>query len=425
MKRAALDDDRPLWRSLLSLGHLIGVRAFASVAAFMPVSTLIISCYIGLGSAASILMGRAFGAQDRGRMTRIAGTTLSVAVVMGVLLGGVCLTQLGTIVHAIGTPSDLATSSRTYATIVLLTLPLTFLYFAYAALLRGTGDSRSPFRALLIASVAVLIATPLLIEGIVGLPKLGVALHCIARARGAAFRIDRSVLVNLGIDGPTCRELLHLGLPAGLQLIMVSLSGLIIISLVNRFGSQGTAAYGLVAQMTAYVEIPAICCGMGVSVFGAQIIGARRFDRIPMLVRSGVFVNYALQSVAITLVCVAAPSLLRFIVPDVPTRSIAEQLLQVTVWSYAIFGNAGVLSAVMRSSGAVLFPTLITIVSAWGVQVPIAIELTARYGLKGILFAYPVGFAANLLLQFGYYWCIWRQDAVRLELSLSNAGVGA
>jgi putative MATE family efflux protein len=374
-------------------------------------------------------------------MTRIAGTTLSVAVVMGVLLGGVCLTQLGTIVHAIGTPSDLATSSRTYATIVLLTLPLTFLYFAYAALLRGTGDSRSPFRALLIASVAVLIATPLLIEGIVGLPKLGVAgaaagqcvstliglvaLHCIARARGAAFRIDRSVLVNLGIDGPTCRELLHLGLPAGLQLIMVSLSGLIIISLVNRFGSQGTAAYGLVAQMTAYVEIPAICCGMGVSVFGAQIIGARRFDRIPMLVRSGVFVNYALQSVAITLVCVAAPSLLRFIVPDVPTRSIAEQLLQVTVWSYAIFGNAGVLSAVMRSSGAVLFPTLITIVSAWGVQVPIAIELTARYGLKGILFAYPVGFAANLLLQFGYYWCIWRQDAVRLELSLSNAGVGA
>jgi Na+-driven multidrug efflux pump len=206
---------------------------------------------------------------------------------------------------------------------------------------------------------------------------------------------------------------------------MVSLSGLIIISLVNRFGSQGTAAYGLVAQMTAYVEIPAICCGMGVSVFGAQIIGARRFDRIPMLVRSGVFVNYALQSVAITLVCVAAPSLLRFIVPDVPTRSIAEQLLQVTVWSYAIFGNAGVLSAVMRSSGAVLFPTLITIVSAWGVQVPIAIELTARYGLKGILFAYPVGFAANLLLQFGYYWCIWRQDAVRLELSLSNAGVGA
>src|ERR1700730_19231874 len=86
--------------------------------------------------------------------------------------------------------------------------------------------------------------------------------------------------------------LLRIGIPTGLQMVMVSLSEIALIALVNRFGSGATAAYGAVNQIVSYVQFPAISIGIAASIFGAQSIGARRFDRLRKIARAGIGLNW-------------------------------------------------------------------------------------------------------------------------------------
>jgi len=90
-------------------------------------------------------------------------------------------------------------------------------------------------------------------------------------------------------------------------------------------------------------------------------------------------------------------------------------LLSITLWSYALFGNARVLSAMMVSTGTVLWPTVISIASIWLVEVPVAVYLSQHIGLDGVWYGYPAAFIAALTAQFVYYRFVWsKREHVRL-----------
>ena len=195
---------------------------------------------------------------------------------------------------------------------------------------------------------------------------------------------------------------------------MISLAEIAVISFVNRFGSTATAAYGAVNQIVSYVQFPAISIGITTSIFGAQSIGARRLDRLPKIVRSGVSLNLIIGGLLIVTVYLLAREILSLFVTDQNTIDIARGLLSITLWSYLIFGTTIVLSGMMRSSGKVLFPTSISIFTIWGVEVPVAYVLShGPLGLRGVWVAYPVAFVVALLLQSTYYFFFWRRQPIR------------
>ena len=218
---------------------------------------------------------------------------------------------------------------------------------------------------------------------------------------------------DLLLDWPTVKTIVRIGIPTGVQLVMVSLSEIAVISFVNHFGSRATAAYGAVNQIVSYVQFPAISIGIASSIFGAQAIGGRRLDRLGPIARSAVGLNYAIGGVLIAICYAFSWPLLGLFLTDQPTLSIARQLLMITLWSYLIFGNNAVLSGIMRSSGAVLWPTLLAIVSIWGVEVPAAYFLMQRVGLDGIWIAYPIAFVANLCFQSTYYFGFWKKRQIK------------
>ena len=90
------------------------------------------------------------------------------------------------------------------------------------------------------------------------------------------------------IDWKILGAVVRIGIPTGLQVMMVSLAEIAVISFVNRFGSSATAAYGAVNQVVSYVQFPAISIGIAASIFGAQCIGARRSDKLGSVIRSAV-----------------------------------------------------------------------------------------------------------------------------------------
>jgi Na+-driven multidrug efflux pump len=106
--------------------------------------------------------------------------------------------------------------------------------------------------------------------------------------------------------------------------------------------------------------------------------------------------------------------LMGFFITSAPVIEIAQNLLHIMLWSLVLFGMASAISGIMRASGSVLVPTLISIVCILGVEVPVAWLMSRHFGLglDGIWIAYPVTFGAMLLLQTAYYRLVWRKKAI-------------
>jgi putative MATE family efflux protein len=446
-----LDDSRPIWQSLLVfliplllsnvlqslgqsvsyvyLGHFLGPRALAAGGNLFPIIFLMVSFFIGVGNASSILIGQAHGAGDVARMKRVAGTTLGLGLFLGAVFGVLCALLVRPILHAIGTPADIFDMSVSYARVFFAGFPVLFCFLLYTIFLRGTGDSRTPFYVLIVSTALTILFTPAFLLGWFGLPKLGVVSAAVGNLLSYGITLivlgvalarthnplapSAELFAALVPRGRIVLTLLRIGLPIGVQMILISLAEIAVITFVNRFGSDATAAYAAVNQIGSYVQFPAISIGIAASIFGAQSIGAGRTELLGPIIRSAVALNYVLEGALIFIVYGFANIVLGFFLTSGSTHHIARDLLNITLWSYAIFGNAAVISGIVRSSGDVLAPTSIAVLSIWLVEVPVAWVLSHHIGLPGVWYGYPAAFIVNLILQFAYYELVWRHKPLR------------
>jgi len=182
----------------------------------------------------------------------------------------------------------------------------------------------------------------------------------------------------------------------------------VLLALVNRFGSDATAAYGAVNQVVNYVQFPALSIAITASVLGAQAIGAGRVERLGAITRTGLAMNAVLTGALVLLGYALSRELLGLFVTNGQVIELAQSLLHIMLWSCVVFGFAATLGGVMRASGTVLVPTSISIACIALVELPAAYALSHRYGVQGVWMSYPIAFAAMLALQASYYRLVWR-----------------
>lgn len=446
----ALDDSRPLWQSLgvfllplmlsnvlqslgqtansVYLGRLVGVSSLAAVSAIFPLVFFLISFLIGIGAGSSILIGQAFGANDARKVKEIAGTTLALTIALGIFVAIVGGTLAEPLLRALAVPPDILPISVSYARVTFFSIPLLFTYLTYTTFLRGVGDTKTPFFVLIVSTALTFAFTPVFILGLFGSPKFGTNGAALGNILSTAISLvglivylgrtrnplalDRAMLANLRIRPKLALTIARIGIPTSINLAMVSLSEIAVLAFVNRFGSTALAAYGAVNQIASYAQFPAISIGIAASIFGAQSIGAGRSDRLGTIVRSAVALNYAIEGTLIAIMYVFASHIIALFITVPETVAIARHLLTITLWSYAIFGNARIVSAIMVSTGTIVWPTIISIASIWLVEVPVAFVLMNRIGLDGVWYGYPAAFIAGLAGQLVYYYAFWKRKPI-------------
>lgn len=415
---------------MVVVGRWLGVNDLAAISAFFPLFFLLVSFVIGIGSGSSILIGQAFGAKNEDRLKAIVGTTLTFTFIIGVVLAIIGSIFAMDIMRLMGTPENIIDISVHYARILFISMPILFLYFAYTTFMRGTGDSKTPFYFLIVSTALNMILLPILIFGWLGAPKLDVygaayasvistvitfiVMLVYLKKKNHPLQLDSTVRKYLRMDGELLKLLLRLGIPASINMILVSLSEIAVIAFVNRYGSDATAAYGVVNQVASYVQMPAVSLGITVSIFAAQSIGANQFDRLQKVVKAGIIMNYVIGGVLISLIYLFSRDILALFLTSQTTIEIAHSLVMITLWSYLIFGHAQIISATMRASGTVLWPTVIGVVSIWLVEVPVAYYLSyhTSLGIEGIWIGYPAAFIVSLILQYAYYKLSWQKKRI-------------
>jgi len=448
---AGSTESRPLWKTFLVflapmllsnilqsasgtlnnvyIGQMIGVSALAAVSSFFPVMFFFIAFTIGLGAGASVLIGQAWGARQRDKARAVAGTTLTVGVLFGLLVAvfGGAFTE--PMLRLLGTPADILPDATRYARIVLIAMPGLFVFLLSTAMLRGVGDTVSPLYTLFISTGTGLVVTPALIRGWFGLPQMGVASGACAmvvgfvaatlwlafhlRRKGSPLAPDADFARHLRVNGQLLKGVLRVGVPTGVQMIVVAVAELALLSFVNGFGSDATAAYGAVNQVVAYVQFPAISIAITASILGAQAIGAGRTERLGAITRTALQMNVVLTGALVLLGYLLSRQLMGLFITSEPVIEVAQTLLHIMLWSCVIFGMASALSGIMRASGSVLVPTAISVVCILLVELPTAWFMSHRIGLNGVWIAYPAAFSAMLVLQALYYRLVWRKKAIK------------
>jgi putative MATE family efflux protein len=411
------------------LGQMIGVDALAAVSVLFPVVFFLIAFVMGLSSGATVLIGQAWGAGERDKVKAVAGATLAIAIVLATiaaLFGGLFSRQL---MIALATPPDILDQAVGYARIMLITLPLTFVFMLVTGMLRGVGDTLTPLLALTISTTLGLAITPALIRGWFGLPSLGVASAAWASAISTLLTLlwlaaylrrghhplapDAAFLRCVRLDGALLRKVLRIGIPTAVSMVVMSIAELVLLGLVNGFGSNATAAYGAVNQVMSYVQFTAMSIAITVSIFGAQAIGGGNAGRLDAIVRTGLALNLVLTGGLVALIYLFSRAIVGFFITDAAVLDLADGLLHIVLWSLVLFGMAIILSGMMRASGTVVVPMALSILAIAAVEVPSAVILSRTIGVEGIWAAYPITFAAMFILQMSYYMLVWRKRAVR------------
>jgi len=414
--------------SNIYLGQLLGLQAMAAAASFFPILMCFIAFFIGLGSGSTVLVGQAWGARDEEKVRRIAGCVLLFGVVLGAALGLVGALCIAPLLRWLGTPADILPQAIAFGRVMLAGLPVPFAYVLSGSILRGTGDSVTPLRSLLVVVGTSVLLTPALILGWFGLPRLGVlgaawanvlspvaALGWLAwhQARRGHFLTLRSLRGHFHFNGPLLKTVVRLGIPSGLFAITSSLADVTLLSLVNQHGSQATAAWGAVSQVMTYVMFPAMSIAIASSVFAAQAIGAGQMHEVDHVTRVGLWMNLLLTGTLAVLVALLAPWAVALFLKDPEAVAFAASLLRITAWGAICFGMASVFTGVMRASGTVRVPTLISLGCIALLLFPVGWTLQQVMGVKGIWVAYPVTYTCALLLQAVYFFGVWKRQPVR------------
>lgn len=411
------------------LGQMIGVRALAAVSVFFPPMFFFVAFIMGVSSGTSVLIGQAWGAQERTKVKTIAGTALSVALIGGgvvAVLGALFARELMVL---LATPDDILADATSYARIMMLSMPVTFAYILASSMTRGVGDTVTPLVALSFSTVVGLALTPALIAGWFGLPRLGVASAAIASTTSSLLSLlwlavflrwkrhplapDRTMLRGMRIKPALLAKLARIGMPSGVQIATMALAELVLLGLVNGFGSDATAAYGAVNQVLSYVQFPAISIAITASIFGAQAIGRGDGDRLHSITRTGLGLNLALTGGLAALVYVLSRTIMGWFITNPPVIELAQRLLHLVLWSSVLFGMAGVFSGIMRASGTVFVPMALSVFAILAIEIPTAQILSRSMGVDGVWIAYPVTFCATLVLQAGFYLLVWRRKPIQ------------
>lgn len=410
------------------VGQMLGVNAIAAVSSFFPLFFFLLALVIGLSAGATVLIGQAWGAGDRAKVRAVAGTALAMMVALGLamsVLGGLFAPHL---MRVLDTPVDVFGDAVRYARLMLMGVPIVFLMWLTTSMSRGVGDAVSPLRALALATLIALVATPAFIRGWFGLPHLGVASPAVStliafvvslawmfrhwRRRGHALAPDAALWRAVRIDVAVAQKILRIGGPTALQMLTMAVAELVLLGLVNRHGSGATAAYGAVTQAMSWMQLPAMSVGITASVLTSHMIGAGRTERLGAVVRTGLRMNIGVTGAIVLLTYALAPAVLSLFLTDRAVQGLALRLLQIVGWSVVILGWSNVLVGVMRGSGAVLAPTALGMAAILCVELPLAYGLNATVGMAGIGWAYAATFVAMFMLQAAYYRLGWRRRAI-------------
>ena len=402
------------------VGRFLGEAALTATSTANTIMFLLIAAAFGVAMAAAILVGQRIGANDMAGAKRIVGTSASFFAGISVVMAIIGLLICEPLLIAMKTPADSLPLAIAYTRVIFLAVPCLYMYAFVMSVLRAAGDAKTPFYFMLVSVAIDIGLNPLFIFGLGPVPRLGIAGSALATfvsqlisltammvylyRRRSPLVLHKDELQLLRLDWTVIGTLVKKGIPMSAQMLVLSLSGVLMISIVNRFGVDTSAAYGASLQLWNYIMMPAMAVGMAVSAMAAQNVGARKWDRVASIARVGVVYATLLTGSMILLIEILNTRAYSLFLQDGSVAmAAAVHINRIVTPSFIFFGITMVLLGVVRTTGAVMAPLILLAISLLAVRIPLAEAFADRWGVYSVWWSFPLSSAFAALLAVLYY----------------------
>jgi putative MATE family efflux protein len=402
------------------VGRFLGESALAATSNANIVMFLLMAFVFGFGMASTILIGQAFGRRDVDNARRVIGTAMGSFILVAVGIGVIGWLFAPQLLRLLATPPDAAPLALAYLRVIFIAIPSSLVMIMLMMALRGAGDAMTPLWFMILAVVLDSGLNPVFILGLGPAPRMGIAGSATATvianyvsviamvvyiyARDLPLRLRGRELGYLKPDRAILRTIVVKGLPMGLQMIVISSSALALLGLVNREGTDTTAAFGVAMQLWTYLQMPAMALGAAVSAMAAQNIGAGKWERVSTITWSGVGFALLITGALVVLLAIAdRPALALFLGGHSPALPIARHIQLLATWSFLMFGVTLVMFGTVRANGAVVGPLIILVIGLYPVRLGFALGAYRWLGADALWLSFPVSSLSNMALAVGFY----------------------
>lgn len=386
------------------------VAAVAAVGANGPVIGLLLNIFIGIALGANVVIANAIGRGDSNTVSRAVHTSIVAAVLGGIIVGLLGQLLAEPVLSMLQVPEDVFPLALKYMRIYLLGLPVIFLYNFEAAIFRSAGDTKTPLVALALSGVLNVILNLFFVvvlnktvDGVAIATVLANVVSSVVLLR----RLLRSELFihvefkNLRIDWKILWRILKIGVPAGIQGAVFSLSNIVVQSAINSLGKVTMAASSAAfnVEVMAYYILNSF--GQACTTFVGQNYGAGQIDRCRKALKLCLIESVIATACAVCIALLSGKYLIALFNNDPEVIRLGMVRLKFIFMSYIFSTIYDCMSGYMRGFGISLTPALLTIFGVCGTRIIwIYTVFPASQTFETIMQVYPISLAINMVLIF-------------------------
>ena len=353
----------------LIVGRFVGTNALAAVGgSSAQIINVLVGFFVAMTSGASVIVGQIFGAGRKDDLRAVIGTSISALALFGVVLTAVGLTASPWMLRILNTPEETMESAALYLRIYFLGVPFIMVLNMESGILRAVGDSLHPFLYMIVGCVLNILLDIIFVYffgwGVAGV-AVATVLSQIANMTLLTLKLTRTGEVyrvsfqDLRIRPIYLSNMLRLGVPAGLQSSMYSVSNMIIQVAVNSLGTIVVASWAMSSKTDGLYWAFSNAMGAAITGFIAQNHGAGKTDRVKQCVRQGLMIDTVMTIVLSTVLMVFGIPVLRILTADPAVVETTYTIMSYFVPFYFTWILVEVLSAVLRGVGDAVRPVVI------------------------------------------------------------------
>ena len=353
------------------VGRFVGSAALAAVGSNGALINLLVNLFVGLALGANVVAARCYGAKDDQGVHEAVQTAVTLSLVGGVLMAFVGFFAAHGLLELMSSPEDVIDLATLYLKIYFIGMPMTMLYNFNASLLRAVGDTRRPLVCLAVAGVINVVLNLVFVIGF-SMSVAGVALATIISETVSACLVTAMLvrekgalhldLHKLGFHKGALTQILLIGLPAGLQSTVFSLSNVVIQSSINSFGSMVVAGNSASSNLEGFVYTAMNAFAQAAVTFTSQNIGARKYHNLDRVIRNCLLCVVVTGLVLGGGAALAGNQLLRFYSSDTAVIATGIERLKIICGSYLLCGIMDVLASSLRGLGYSVLPMVVSLV---------------------------------------------------------------
>ncbi len=411
------------------VGQFAGKTALAAVGSTGSMISLIVNLFTGLSMGAGVLTARMLGAKNAEGTSRAVHTAMGLSVLSGVAISVLGVLFSPTLLRWMQAPEDTIKLSTLYVRIYFLGAPGSMAFNFGAAIIRATGDTERPLRYLA-ASGAVNILLNLFTIIVLGWGVAGVAVATIASqyltAVLAVRRLTKTdddtrlTIRNIRFYPGELKQILRIGVPAGLQNALFSVSNVIIQSNVNTFGSDAMAGISAGSNFDAYIFTATNGFTQAAMTFISQNVGAKKKDNVRKIWLLSLGGAAIAAAVLTTLGFLLRGYIVRIFTTDPAVAAVGAERMALIMPFYAFCSLLDVTSGAVRGLGKSFQIMLVSLFGACGIRlVWVFFFLPMRRTLPFLYLSYPISWGVSFAVAAGLF--LWLSGGRRLERIMDTA----